>query len=174
MANFSERLKIIFTELDRQIAGLIEERRQTGSPVIPRAEIQILGQMSLLANPYVSSLISLADTGDLDALLRTEYVVEKALRDILKAHGLVYDETSNEIWLPPGSKFEELFSFTHVSVTRIDAESALVSKAVKAQAKNRLLIRQALFSKKFSGLADRIEQNGGQIEYFLEMGDSTQ
>lgn len=169
MKAFADRLKTIFTELDRRIAILVKERAETGGPTIARAEIRILGQMSLLTNERVSSQITLADTADLDAQLRTEYVVVKALREILKDHGLVYDETSEEIWIPKEATFEKLFDFENVRVTRIDPESALLSKAIKAKQKNKILIRQALSSKQFSNLAEKIEKNGGDLAYFLEM-----
>lgn len=168
MNTFTGRLNLIFTELDRRIALLAKERAEIGGPKIARAEVRVLGQMSLLSNEQVSSKIALADTADLDAHLRTESVVENELRRILKEHGLVYDETSGEIWIPPGATFETLFDFERVKVTRIDPESALVSKAVKAQQKNRVLIQDALGSGVFPDLAERIEKYGGKLGYFLE------
>lgn len=160
MKTFLERLKTIFTELDQRIEVLAKER----------AEVRILGQMSLLANDKLIGRLSLADTAELDAHLRTEYVVERELREILKNHGFVYDETSNEIWIPTGTVFEPLFDFKNLVVTRIDSESALVSKAVKARKKNKILVRQALASKAFPHLADRIQQGGGEPSYFLDFG----
>lgn len=170
MKAFADHLKTIFAELDRRIAILAKERAETGGPKIAKAEVKILGQMSLLANEDVSARIALADTADLDALLSTEYVVERELRRILKEHDLVYDETSNEIWIPPGAHFEEFFDFEHVRVTRIDAESALVSKAVKAKEKNKILVRRALSTGGFPTLAERIEKHGGDLAYFLNLG----
>ena len=173
MRTIPDQLRAIFTELDARIALLIDERAETGGPKIARAEIRILGQMSLLANETVTSIVALAETGDLDAILRTEYVVEKELKAILKKHGLVYDETSNEIWIPNEAKFESLFDLKNVFVSRIDAESALVSKAVKAPNKNRTLIQDALSSGGFPKLAQRIEKEGGNLAYFLENSEDS-
>ncbi len=169
MKAFTDRLHEIFAELDRRIEILAKERVETGGLKIAKAEIRVLGQMSLLANTEVSSQIALAETADLDALLRTEYIVERELRRILKDHGFIYDESSNEIWIPAGARFEALFEFPNVVVTRIDPESALVSKAVKAKEKNKILLRQALASENFPGLAERIKNAGGDLEYFLEI-----
>ena len=53
-------------------------------------------------------------------------------------------------------------------VKLIDAESTLVSKAIHAPQKNKQLIRQAIASGKFPGLVDRIIENNGKIDFFLE------
>ena len=50
----------------------------------------------------------------------------------------------------------------------IDAESVLVSKAIHAPEKNKHLIRQAIASGKFPDLVNRIIENNGQLDYFLE------
>ena len=50
----------------------------------------------------------------------------------------------------------------------IDAESALVSKAIHAPQKNKHLIRQAIASGKFPALVNRIIENNGKLDYFLE------
>jgi len=173
MLAFVDRLLTIFTELDARISALMSERAETGGPKIARAEVRILGQMSLLANERVSGVVTLAETGDLDAHLRTEYVVEKELKIILRKHGLVYDETSNEIWIPKGAKYEPLFDLKNVVVSHIDAESALVSKAVKAPEKNRILIQDSLASAAFPDLADRIVREGGDLSYFLEDSENS-
>lgn len=168
MKTFTDRLRKIFTLLDQRITILNQERKEMGSPQITCAQIELLGQMSLLSNEMVSHQITLADTADMDAHLKTEYVVEKELRRLLQEHGLIYDESSGEVWIPPNTRFEPLFNFSNVVVTRIDPESALVSKAVKAREKNRILIQEAIATNIFPKLTERIEKNGGDITYFLE------
>ncbi|MBS1962192.1 MAG: hypothetical protein JST04_08250 [Bdellovibrionales bacterium] len=124
--------------------------------------------MSLLSNEAVSAVLSLAETGDLDALVDAEYAVLRELKTLLRDVGLIYDELSPEIWIPPGASFETLFEFSNIVVKRIDPESALVSKAVKAREKNRLLVQEAVASEKFPNLLARIEKHGGDLAYFLE------
>ena len=170
MEDTFQKLEMVFKKLDRRIELLNAERAQDGGMRISRAEIKILGQMSLLLNRTVSTEISLAETGDLDAFLVTEYAVIREMRALLAEVGFVYDDLSAEIWLPAGARFEPLFQFTNVVVTRLDPESALTSKAIKAPKKNRMLIQDALASHAFSGLAERIEKNGGNLSYFLEVG----
>jgi hypothetical protein len=55
-------------------------------------------------------------------------------------------------------------------VKLIDAESTLVSKAIHAPQKNKQLVRQAIASGKFSKLVDRIIENNGKLDFFLEDG----
>jgi hypothetical protein len=161
-----DQLKELFTELNERIEKINRERRADGALPIPKAKIQLLGQVSLLCHERASIVLSLAQTGDLDALLTMDHVVKEELKRTLKMHGLVYDEDSYLIWIPPASKFEPLFDFEKLSVEAIDPESALVSKAVKAPAKNKQIIREAIACEEFPGLVDRILEHGGKLENF--------
>jgi hypothetical protein len=167
MEKVKEQLKTLFSELNVTVEKIDRERRAEGLLPIPKAKVQLLGQMSLLSNDKVSPLLSLAQTGDLDALLRMEHVVKVELKRLLQKHGLIYDEDSSLIWIPPGAMFEALFDLDHVTVESIDPESALVSKAVKAHEKNKQLIREAIASDAFPTLVDRILANGGKLENFV-------
>ncbi len=167
MDDIKKQLQGLFKELNSRINILNTERSASGSATIPKAEIIILGQISLLVNEKVSAVLTLALTGDLDALLRTEHVVKEELKLILKKQKLIYDEDSHLIWIPPGSSFDPLFDFSNLTVKCIDPESALVSKAIKAVKKNKVLIREAIASGVFPKLVDRILENGGKLESFL-------
>ena len=166
METVRAQLETIFKKLNKRIAEINRKRKKDDSLLITKSEVKLLGQMSLLANEKVSAILSLAQTGDMDALLQMEHVVKEELTYILKDHSLIYDEDSKLIWIPPGTSFEGLFDFTNVVVNVIDPESALVSKAVKAPAKNKQLIREAIVSEAFPGLVDRILKNGGKLENF--------
>lgn len=161
------QLETIFKELDSRIEAINKQRIAEDELRVPRAEIELLGQMSLLANEKASMILSLVQTGDMDALLRMEHVVKNELKQILKKHSLIYDEDSPLIWIPEGAAFERLFDFENVIVKSIDPESALVSKAIKASEKNKQLIREAIASGEFSSLVDRILENGGSLESFV-------
>jgi hypothetical protein len=166
MAPVREQLEEIFHELNERVTAIAQERAEDGLRPIPKANVKILGQMSLLASVEVSAVLSLAQTGDMDALVTMEHVVLAELRKILTKNGLVYDDDSDLIWIPPGATFAELLDLEHVQVSLIDAESALVSKAVKAPQKNKQLMREAIASEKFPGLIDRILEHGGRLEDF--------
>ena len=161
-----KQLELIFKQLNERVDFINKERLEEGGLRISRAEVRLLGQMSLLVNKKVSAILSLAQTADIDAQLDMDSVVKKELTSILKKYGLIYDEDSKLIWIPPGAKFEILFDLKNVVVKSIDPESALVSKAVKAPEKNKQLIREAIASGKFKTLIARIEKNGGKLEFF--------
>jgi len=61
-----------------------------------------------------------------------------------------------------------LCEYPYVRAWLLDAESALVSKAVKAPRKNRMLIADAIANGLFPGLAERIEKAGGDLRNFTE------
>lgn len=167
MQAYKKQIEEIFKELNDRIVRINQERTSEGGRTVPRAKVQLLGQISLLINEKAAMVLSLAQTGDMDAFLRMEHVVRKELDELLEKRGLVYDQDSHLIWIPPKSKFELLFDFEHVLVESIDPESALVSKAVKAPEKNKQLIREAIASDGFPELVDRILENGGQLEDFV-------
>ncbi|MCC7442929.1 MAG: hypothetical protein IT285_14950 [Bdellovibrionales bacterium] len=166
MTSHGEQLRALFTELDRIVDRLNAEARAEGMRLVPKAKIRLLGQMSLMVNEKVSAALFLAQTADLDAMLEMENVVKGEFVNLLKVNGLVYDEDSPLIWIPPGAKFDKLFDFEHLAVESIDPESTLVSKAVKAPEKNLQLIRQAIASGAFPTLMDRIVNAGGDLERF--------
>lgn len=161
------QLKTIFERLDVRIAELNQERRSEGMLGAVGVEIRLLGQMCLLANPRVSAILHLAQTADVDAFLQMDSFVKDEWKKLLSEAGLVYDEDSTLVWIPENAKFDPLFAMKNLTVLALDPESALVSKAVKAPEKNKLLIREALASGEFTGLADRILKAGGKLENFL-------
>ncbi len=167
MQTTKEQLNQLFVELNIRIEEINCSRREEKLLSVPKAKVQLLGQISLLSHDKVSAILSLAQTGDVDAFLTMDHVVKVELKKALRAQGLVYDEDSYLIWVPPGSKFETFLSLDNLFVESIDPESALVSKAVKAPEKNKQLIRQAIASDGFPNLVDRILENGGRLEDFI-------
>ena len=105
-------------------------------------------------------------TRDFDAILRGDWFAIAALRSILSANGLVYDELSEEIWLPTFSTFIPYYRSSHLEVSYLDPLPTLTSKSIKAKEKNRFLIRDAL-----TVLGETLEQAiihcGGDISFFF-------
>lgn len=163
---FGAQVKKMFEALNTRLEEVNRERIEDGTLRLPKAEVTLLGQMSLLADDKVSAVLSLAQTGDMDAILKMNTIVKNEFKGILKKHGLIYDEDSHLVWIPPKSKFQEFADYSTIKVNVIDPESALVSKAVKAPEKNKQLIREAIASGKFPGLVKRIIENGGKLENF--------
>lgn len=163
-----EALSQIFKQLDLWIAAENIEREDSGVRKFAKCHVTILGQMSLLVDDKVSAVLNLAQTGDLDAKLEMEFPVKKKLKELLSEQGLIYDEDSDKIFIPKGSRELPLFEFAYITVKRLDPESALVSKAVKAVAKNKQLIRQAIDKNTFPDLVDRIQANDGDLGKILD------
>lgn len=161
-----ETLVTVFKLLDNQIQTENKERITRGSPTISHSRIEILGQTSLLIQPELTYGLSLAQTGDLDALLRADHFVKQKLKKILPVYGFIYDEDSPLIFIPDESQFLPFLNLSMLEIVVIDPESALVSKAVKAPEKNIQLIRQAIASDEFPKLVERIIRAGGNLKNF--------
>ena len=161
-------MKKIFTDLNLAVELENFQRLKDGTLIIPKSEVLLLGQMSLMLNESVAAFLNLIQTADMDAKLRMDYFTKNKLLDLLKAKGLVYDEDSHLVWIPENTKVIELFRFKNIEVKLIDAESILLSKAIHAPQKNKQLIRQAIASGKFPDLVDRIIENNGKLDFFLE------
>ena len=165
MRNLIEK---IFTDLNQAVELENIQRLKDGTLRVPKSQILIFGQMSLMVNESVAPILNLAQTGDMDAILRMDFFAKKKLMNLLETNGLVYDEDSALSWIPENAKEVELFKFKNIEVKLVDPESALVSKAIHAPQKNKQLIRQAIASGKFPDLVDRIIENNGKLDFFLE------
>lgn len=161
-----EKLIEIFNTLNDRIIVENNERRESGSRLITKSKIYVLGQTSLLVQPEFTAELSLAQTGDLDALLEVENFVKENLKKILSENGFVYDEDSPYIFIPTKTKYLNFLLLSSLEVVVIDPESALVSKAVRAPEKNKFLIRQAIASECYPNLVERIIENGGKLTDF--------
>lgn len=161
-------IKKIFTDLDHAVELENLQRLKDGILTIPKSEVIIFGQMSLMLNDSAATNLNLIQTADMDAKLQMDYFIKNKLLGLLEANGLVYDEDSHLVWIPENAEVIDLFKFKNIEVKVIDAESTLVSKAIHAPQKNKQLIRQAITSGKFPDLPDRIIEHKGKIDFFLE------
>jgi hypothetical protein len=159
--------KRIITKLEESIDLLNQERVADDGFRLPKAKIILLGQFSLLANPKISSQLNIPATMDVDAKLEADWVIKEAFKKILKSEGLDYDEDSGLIWIPPKSTFELLHDSLLLRCESLSPVYGLLSKAIKAKEKNRVLVRDAiaLFGKE---LVELITKYGGDPEYFLK------
>ena len=82
-------VKKIFTELNQVIELENLQRLKDGTLRIPKSEIIIFGQMSLMVNESVATILDLAQTGDMDAKLRMDYFAKKKLMDLLEFSNVI-------------------------------------------------------------------------------------
>ncbi|MGE0526724.1 MAG: hypothetical protein AB7G93_01980 [Bdellovibrionales bacterium] len=163
-----DKLLAIFTELNERMTAENVEREEAGAMKLRPVEVRILGQVTLLANEMAAQVLPLQMTNDLDVVIeQAQGFITKVLKEeILPRYGLELDSDSSLVWIPSGSAFEPFWDSRYVHVKLLDPESALVSKAVKAKEKNKVLIVDAIASERFPNLVRRIQENGGDLEYF--------
>lgn len=164
-----DKILAIFKELNDRITAENAERDETGALKLRPVEVRIFGQVTLLANDMVARELPLQMTNDLDAVIeKTQGFVTKVLKEeILPKYGLELDSDSVLVWVPPGSTYELFWDSKYVRVKLLDPESALVSKAIKAKEKNKILIIDAIASERFPNLVRRIQENNGDLQYFI-------
>jgi hypothetical protein len=101
----------------------------------------LLGQAALLE---LDVPLSLAATNDVDVYADYEFPVEAEFRRLLKARGKELDPVGHEIWMPKETKYSVLYSGRFVELLVADVEAVLVSKGLKAPAKNRVILVEYL------------------------------
>lgn len=153
----------LIKELEEQLRLRREELGEDS--LNSKIEIHMLGQMSLLMNKNIAEKITLVQTNDVDALLKGKTGEAQVFKRVVRSKGLEFDELSREVWIPKDAEFLEYYDSPFVRVTYLDPISALISKAIKAKEKNRILVREALIIYG-DALATKIISNGGDIDYF--------
>jgi hypothetical protein len=129
-------------------------------------ELKVLGQCSLLADNYVNRMIPLETTTDFDSHVNCSMLLDSVIRKVLLDHfGLELDGLSGEIWIPAESSWDEVFNESGIRILKIKPIYAILCKAIKAKAKNRVLVKEAL-AIYGSDLEDLIVKYGGNINDF--------
>ena len=136
LVNIAERLETFVVERN------LEARRE-GLLVLRPCVIKLLGQAALL-EAKVS--LTLALTNDVDVYADYEFAVEQEFRRLLAKEGRELDSLGSEVWMPVETAYQPLFVGQYVTLLVADSESVLLSKALKAARKNRLLLTEYLAS----------------------------
>ncbi len=162
-----EILEKIFKQLDKEIIKRESEAREQGFNFRAETQIKLLGQMSLLVNESITTLIELNATRDVDSYIQSEYWVEKKFESLLKKEGLLLDKDRNLIWMPEETIFKTFFTGKYLTVLIPEPIYCLASKAIKAKEKNKQLIIFALleYGDKLENL---IKKYNGELEFFYE------
>src|SRR3989338_4544551 len=131
----------IFKELDREVLATNQELREQSSLEIPRFFIKILGQTALIEAKVDLTLFA---TLDVDAYANFSSYAKTLFSNILRKHGLFYDEHSNEIWMPQETEYLSIFKGQTFDGYIAKPEFVLVSKLLKAPEKNRNILIEYL------------------------------
>jgi len=133
-----EMLAGIFERLDLWVAGENRLAGAQGFREIPKSEFRVVGQAALLE---AKLNFSVAATVDVDILNNAKHEVVAKLREILISEGLELDSLSHQIWMPDETEYADLYQGEWVRAFLAGTEYIMLSKALKAPAKNAVLIR---------------------------------
>jgi hypothetical protein len=131
-------LTTIFEQLDQWVTAENQSATAEGFRPLPKSIFKVVGQAALLE---AKLKFNVAATVDVDVLNNAKHEVVAKLSELLMAEGLELDPLSNEIWMPPETQYIEIFKGDYVTAMRAETEFIMVSKALKALAKNRVLLR---------------------------------
>ncbi len=141
--------------LDAWIFDKNVEARREGLPAHRPCTIRVLGQTALFE---ANVALTLAVTKDVDVLADYDDAVRREFERLLAIEGRELDPLGHEIWMPAETEYSELFVGKFVRLLLAEPEAVLVSKALKAPAKNRPLLTEYLAhgaSDRFLSLASK-------------------
>lgn len=157
-------LKGVAQQLDRWIAEQNRLCRQEGAPLLKPCTIKVLGQAALLE---ANLGIALAVTNDVDVRADYEWSIERTFEQLLAEAGRALDPLGHEEWMPRETRYNDHFRGPFVHLLLAEPEAILLSKALKAPDKNRVLITEYLARGASERFLDLAEKYGLDLEQFL-------
>ncbi len=154
----------VLKELDAWMIEENEELRAEDLPLVRACTIRLFGQSALMEAELG---IPLAATQDVDVIADYEYAVKKKFEELLERRNLIVDPVGHEAWMPKETEYEIDYQGRYVTGLVAHPDFVLISKALKAPAKNRILLTDYLAqgaSDRFLRLADTYNLD---LEQFL-------
>ncbi len=151
-------------KLDEWMVARNLEARAEGVLQLRPCCIRVLGQMALLEG---GALLTLALTNDVDVYADYEYAVQCEFRRLLAREGKQLDPLGDEIWMPRETEYTDLYRGRYVTLLVADADSVLLSKALKAPLKNRALLVEYLARGASERFLKMAEKYAVDLEQFL-------
>ncbi len=142
-------LREVARKLDDWVAARNRKAQEEGLPRFSGTTIKVLGQTALLE---AGVALTLAATNDVDAYadyphaIDADYphAIESEFRRLVAEVGRELDPLGHEVWMPRETRYEEFFKGRFIRVLLAEPDAILLSKALKAPAKNRPLILEYL------------------------------
>lgn len=141
--------------LDEWIAVQNKSLRAEGLPLLKPCKLKVIGQTALLETGFP---LRLASTLGVDIRADLDFAVQKQLQSLLSERDRTLDPLAHEAWMPRETRYKKIFEGQFVQLLIADAEAVLLSKALKAPAKNRVLLTEYLAhgpSERFLNLAQK-------------------
>lgn len=156
----------IIHDFDAVLGRLNEEHLLEERGSLAVVTLKLIGQIGLLADDYACKSLLIPATKDVDALFKVDWVVRTAFKEVVSKHGLVFDDLSDEAWIPPKAAFHLLHESERLKAYAMDPKDILVSKAKMAPDKNHILIAQAV-SVYGEELLERFSKHGINPDKFV-------
>ena len=134
---FTEAVK----ELDSWVIRQNEESRTEGMALLPPCEIRLLGQSALFEAAVDLPLVG---TVDVDVFANYQHSVQTQFAKLLKKRGLLLDPVGHVAWMPQETQYENVYDGLLVKGFIAEPDFVLLSKALKAPNKNRILLVEYL------------------------------
>jgi hypothetical protein len=154
----------IAEKLDQWVVRKNLEAEREGFLHLKPCRIRLLGQMALLE---LQAPLALSATNDVDVYADYEYAIEQEFRRLLALNGKELDSLGSAVWMPEETRYTSMYAGQFVTLEVADLESVLISKGLKAPAKNGAIITEYLASgasAQFMVLAAKYSLN---LEQFL-------
>jgi len=136
-------LRATFRALDEWVARENAAAAAQGLPQYRACAIRVFGQIALLEWGVE---LRLATTNDVDANANWEHAVQKKFEELLATHGKFLDPVGHEAWMPKETEYCAVYEGTYVTGAIAEPDFVLLSKALKAPAKNKSLLVEYLAS----------------------------
>ncbi len=149
---FEEFSEVLREDSEGLLAGTKPEFRVFGQSALIEANIDLKLQM----------------TKDVDAFARAKQNVLELFRQTLLRHGLHFDNLSDEAWMPDETEYDLIFDSLYVSAYVAQPEYVLVSKALKAREKNKVLIAEYLGNNPSSLFMELSQKYQVDLAWFLD------
>ena len=154
----------VLEELDAWILRENEDRRADDLQPYKPCTIRLVGQTALLESGLGVPLVA---TQDVDVYADYEHSVRKKFEELLAHKNLVLDPVGHEAWMPKETEYELAYQGAYATGQVAHPDFVLVSKALKAPNKNRVLLTDYLAmgaTDRFLTLAKKYKVN---LEQFL-------
>lgn len=158
-------IKQVFTELDAWAVKKNIEFIHEGLMPIKPCYIKVLGQEALIE---ANIDLNLSATMDVDVYSNYEYSIKAKFEELLNIKGKILDPDGEKIWMPKETEYQEIFKGSVINGYIAKVEYVLISKALKAPEKNKILLIEYLAKGPSKLFFDLVRKYKVKLEIFIK------